>query len=455
MPTSIVDIEALVSDLRMAVRYAGRVGALKNRAAIDTIEQAEATLARGERPDSYALTIVLSEIATAIAPVTIADLQFGRDPFQSESQRKASLMQIALTVIVLVVLTMIGYFMHALQLEQEALASIEVIRAMQPQQKLTDLRRIAQWDKPLALPHGPQLLTDQYYQRLTELTHIYNAMQISYSSAVAARDITFFPFQNWLTNKNKDAAETDRQAPSDGAYKAKVVTAATVGSLPLPAPAPASTGNATLGLADQAKKQRLAAVARPRDETAVNANAIQNLIKFESCTEDQGGALRLPDEALRYPEWMKAALREANSDDCFQLNVLSPGGSGAKFKDTLSRLLFYSDIKDKISLRVYWFLPFLYGLLGATVFVMRNIASVRTPAVKWYTVAMRIFLGGVAGIVIGWFASGPSTGGGVTPVLSVPFSLAFLTGYGIDVLFNLLDRLNAALAETTSRQRAS
>lgn len=447
--TRIVDVDSLLADLRIAVRYAGRVGVLKNRGVIETIEQAESALERDERPDAYAMTMALSEIATAIAPVTIADLQFGRDPFQPESQRKASLMQVTLTAVALVILAMIGYFMHALQREQDAVASIENIRAMQPQQKLTDLRRIAQWDDPLALPRGPQLLTDQYYQKLTELTHIYNAMLNTYTSAVSAKDITFFPFQNTFTAREP---QTDAQAQPDAANHAVQMTR----SLTVPAPAPSS--NPSSGLAISPPISERTPTNGGNFDTSISmpqAAEQPNLIQADPCAEEPDGEIRLPAEVRNYPRWMKAALREAHSDDCFQLNVLSPGGSGAMFKDTLSRLGFANNIKDKIALRVYWFLPFLYGLLGATVFVMRNIASVRTAAVKWYTVAMRIFLGGVAGIVIGWFASAPSTGIGVTQVLSVPFSLAFLTGYGIDVLFNLLDRLNVALAETTSRQRTS
>jgi hypothetical protein len=59
--------------------------------------------------------------------------------------------------------------------------------------------------------------------------------------------------------------------------------------------------------------------------------------------------------------------------------------------------------------RAQWILPFLYGLLGATVFMLRNVASVRTPAMEGMPMFMRVTLGGVAGIVIGWFASNSAT----------------------------------------------
>ena len=61
-----------------------------------------------------------------------------------------------------------------------------------------------------------------------------------------------------------------------------------------------------------------------------------------------------------------------------------------------------------------------------------------------FPIAMRVSLGGVAGIVIGWFTVAPPNLETVSSI-SVPFALAFVTGYGIDVLFTILDRVNRAL----------
>ncbi|MEO8248867.1 MAG: hypothetical protein ABI589_05810 [Burkholderiales bacterium] len=74
--------------------------------------------------------------------------------------------------------------------------------------------------------------------------------------------------------------------------------------------------------------------------------------------------------------------------------------------------------------------------------MMRNVASIRTPAMELFPMFMRISLGGVAGIVIGWFSSAALSALESTGALSVPFALAFLTGYAIDALFGLLDRMS-------------
>ena len=159
----------------------------------------------------------------------------------------------------------------------------------------------------------------------------------------------------------------------------------------------------------------------------------------------------LPSETKTYPKWMKTALRDSLNDFCFQLKVISPGGSGALLSQSLNQLEFVDVIREKVSLRSTWFLPFLYGLLGSAIFMMRNISSVRTPAMEWFPIVMRISLGGVAGIVVGWFAVSKPGAPETASLLSLPFSMAFLTGYGIDALFSLLDRFNRALGEGSTK----
>ena len=57
------------------------------------------------------------------------------------------------------------------------------------------------------------------------------------------------------------------------------------------------------------------------------------------------------------------------------------------------------------------------------------------------------------GIVLGWFTSADSGLLTTSTLISLPFALAFLTGYGIDILFNALDKLQRAVLVSTSRHR--
>jgi uncharacterized membrane protein (Fun14 family) len=112
---------------------------------------------------------------------------------------------------------------------------------------------------------------------------------------------------------------------------------------------------------------------------------------------------------------------------------------------SLPQLQRADEIRDKSLLRITWILPFLYGLLGATVFVMRNVASVRSAAMENFAVIMRLGLGGIAGIVVGWVAVPSGFSLTATGLVSLPFVLAFVAGYAIDVLFTLLDRMHRML----------
>lgn len=114
------------------------------------------------------------------------------------------------------------------------------------------------------------------------------------------------------------------------------------------------------------------------------------------------------------------------------------------------------DTQYKINLLVTWLLPGLYGLLGACVYLMRAILLSREQVAHEKSVLnalsllMRIALGGLAGIIIGWFwVPAPGGMGALPQISSVPFGVAFLAGFSIETLFSLLDRLNNTIANTS------
>lgn len=120
--------------------------------------------------------------------------------------------------------------------------------------------------------------------------------------------------------------------------------------------------------------------------------------------------------------------------------------------------------RDKANLLVSWFLPGLYGLLGACVFLMRDLLRVNGQhgpqgdkrIVDLLSLLLRIALGGLAGIIIGWFWVPTSAGSSASPipVSSVSFGLAFLAGFSIDMLFSLLDRVNKTIGQDGDRPDA-
>ena len=104
--------------------------------------------------------------------------------------------------------------------------------------------------------------------------------------------------------------------------------------------------------------------------------------------------------------------------------------------------------RNKVNLLVSWMLPGLYGLLGACVFLMRDLLlanKTRGDAriVDLLSLLLRVALGGLAGIIVGWFwvPTSPASSSSAIDVSSISFGVAFLAGFSIDSLFALLDRL--------------
>jgi hypothetical protein len=102
--------------------------------------------------------------------------------------------------------------------------------------------------------------------------------------------------------------------------------------------------------------------------------------------------------------------------------------------------------RDKVTLLVSWLLPGLYGLLGACFFLMRTMLQTgreRLPgsgrALAAVDILLRMAAGGLAGIIVGWFAVPAAGGVPVGGVSSLSFGLAFLAGFSTDALFTMLD----------------
>jgi hypothetical protein len=92
------------------------------------------------------------------------------------------------------------------------------------------------------------------------------------------------------------------------------------------------------------------------------------------------------------------------------------------------------------NLQVYG-LPLLYGLLGAIIFTLRNLASeiknltyTRNSETRY---SLRITMGLLGGVAIGWFFKPDDLG--LTESLS-PMTLSFLIGYNVEILFSIMDK---------------
>lgn len=124
-------------------------------------------------------------------------------------------------------------------------------------------------------------------------------------------------------------------------------------------------------------------------------------------------------------------------------SVLDPG-----YENIQIRLRLVHTILESLS---KYLLPLLYGLLGACVYVLRTLSLEIKNLV--YTVEsdirfqLRIYLGALAGLAIGWFVTEQSAPGVVRSV--TPIALAFVAGYSVELMFSAMDTIIDAFSKDT------
>jgi Na+/serine symporter len=71
------------------------------------------------------------------------------------------------------------------------------------------------------------------------------------------------------------------------------------------------------------------------------------------------------------------------------------------------------------------------------------------------SLVLRVFLGTISGLAIGWFwtqdtTSTATTGGAMSLSTLSPFALAFVAGYGVELFFALLDKIIATFTNKSA-----
>ena len=421
-PSPVLDIAALEHDLHMMTTYAARVGVLSDPQVLESLSAMDKGRRSNHAPDVHALTLALNQVARAILPMTLADLRSGRDPLEPDNQRRARVLQLGLSALALITMFIIGNAMQSLRIEKTGLKALEQFQAqtMQPARKATELRKIAQFDDPLAKPN---LSSDLYREKLAEWVALYQTRVLLDTRVNAARMTADWPWSDlsddWLVDAIARIKHMFGMSAATGeAGQLPIADSASTLAGPLAAPAQAA------------------------------APPLQGEAGADFCVRDANGAFRLPAASARHPDWVRNLNADSINDFCFQYEVLQPItgiGSINLTSQNLGRIGLLPDIEKRVAMKSDWYLPFFFGVLGSTIFVMRNIASIRTPTMRLLPMLMRISLGGVAGIVIGWFSTAALPTVESTSALSVPFALAFLTGYAIDALFSVLDRASRVM----------
>lgn len=134
----------------------------------------------------------------------------------------------------------------------------------------------------------------------------------------------------------------------------------------------------------------------------------------------------------------------SSTDTDINLTAVEPNtvaGSLKLFREAAPRMAAIRTKVEQIGIVVGAFLlPLMYGFLGALVYLMRDIISgpigTISPIEHGLESFLRLCLGGVAGLSIGWFSKADE----ITRLAITPFAVAFVAGFSIDILFSLLER---------------
>ncbi len=384
------DIEALRSDLRLAANYAARVGLIKDDSDLyKALRDAEKALSDERTPDGAYLALALSRVCDAVAPVTLADLKSGIFyPQCPDAVKKLGRYKGVLGPLAIATMVSIGSFTVVLQEEKSLLLAIEQIPATDMGQQLTALRKFAQSNQ-----HRQEdpMYRDEFMRRMAEHKRIVNGLDLhSKRLQLAAMRPMLFPFA--LPAVTVFDAQAAAEAPASGTTL------------------PPATGDGEL------------------------------------CKEAADGGVEMPQGSDHLPLWIRREIREAAADFCFRLKVFSADGSVPGWHASKPRHEELPTVRRNVEVGVGWVLPFLFGLLGTLIFLLRTIGDQRRRPMLPTDVLVRTALGSLGGIVMGWFfASSSPTLQGSLGTVSLPLAIAFLTGYGIDILFRLLDRLSRML----------
>lgn len=131
-------------------------------------------------------------------------------------------------------------------------------------------------------------------------------------------------------------------------------------------------------------------------------------------------------------------------------------GMSQKFVDNiLANIKLKNELELNLIALSAYILPLLYGALGAFAFILRKLSDPVTKLTYAHDVRitywMRLNVGALAGLAVGWFINGNS------PVLPgfaglSPLALAFVAGYAFDPFFNALDKVAATFGSLVTSQ---
>ena len=424
------DIDTLLSEARLLAHYALRIG--KVSAANRLFSEIEkVTLAR-ERNEQLSVTALADEIekVSKTAGVTIEQLLQRDSPAGRWRQHIQTTTPFLVGLMTLLLTLYLAFQSSELHKADLALREYQELVSERMPEKIYLAWKMYRYEDVLNAKGPPLAQLDGYQKLVDDAKRLYERRAAISKLLIDSAVIRYVPelFQDhgpcWLRSVARVLNSDERKA------------------------APECLGPAVEPVVkkppeiDKCLKLRPVSAQAPNATDATNATSATNAAKAAKAkTPAATPKLDLDDYELGVSCFLKS-LQIANYD--------AP----------LDPMIYAS--RNKVHLLVSWLLPGLYGLLGACVYVMRALLRHTghhhglgdARIVDMLSLLLRVSLGGLAGIIIGWFSvpTGLSASSSAPTISSIPFGIAFLAGYGIETLFAQLDRLNKTLNQGDDRR---
>jgi len=413
---SAADLPRLIADARLILEYAVRAGKLQD----DALAKAIQGLEERDNPQCIIdLQNAMNGVVSLIAPMTLVDLRAGRNPFDQRNVHARSRWQIGLSLATLALIATIAYYQYLAQRQESALRAYKEVVAARGSERITDVR---------ALVQQGHALTKQSCHREAYQKARHELRQLAERSLVASKTLL-------------DLANESPWPAADSVMY-------TIGWI---------RGWHWLPEATAAAPPRTAFAAPAASSPTVDKT---NFAK-DPCEESGSSKSKLVP--IGYPDWLRNVVLDTLDEFCFasrlsvdSLSVLDPirRGTASPFGPDGASNDPVAKVEQRMRVQTGWLLPFLYGLLGACVYVMRRLLfDTKAAVVENVVIVLRLALGALAGVAIGWFAVPSSMSSAALGASSLPYVLAFLAGFSIDILFTMLDRVNRLLVDKAQSPR--
>jgi hypothetical protein len=420
-----VSIEVILPQARLVARHAFRYGRLpKGSAIFDEIDQATRALAAGESPSAMPLNAE-KESALAELGITMAQLQNRETWLGRFSHHAAQVTPYLIGLLTLMLTLYLSFQSSELHKADLALREHQELVGERLPEKVYFAWKMYRYERVLNVQAPTLAQLDGYQKLVHDAKRLGGKFGAVRAMLGQARVIRYVPevFQThgpcWL-QALANALNRDAAAPF-----AECLTGE---DAPHSSPVPPEASSDSTPVLPEAKLDSPC----PRIQDVANSKLVITASKVD---------LEAFEESI----------------NCFVKSLQIDPGYGMPVDEAI-----YAT-RNKVFLLVSWMLPGLYGLLGACVFLMRKLLFVKgwrngqgdARIVDLLSLVLRIALGGLAGIIIGWFwvPTALTTNSSAIAVSSVSFGVAFLAGFSIDSVFTLLDKMNRAMGADEGKDK--